>query len=327
MRQARIKGTDIVLLMILAIWIGGVEHAQAQQSYPTKAIEIIVPFAAGGGTDMSARVMADYLSKKWGKPVNVVNKPGGNTIPALLELYKAPPDGYTLFQDGMPSSSVLQVTVRDLPFKVMDRTFIGMITASPLIYLVPADSPIKTLKDVEAEAKRDPSNFTWTSTGNTGGYFIAMRKFIRAIGVDIMKTKPVTTKGGSEAVALLTAGAAKVGFGTPSAAGPAIAGKMVRPLAITSTKRLSSFPEIPTIIEAGYSTAVQQDPYGPSGPPKLPSRIIEAWEKTLQEMVKDPEVISKFDRLGLIPQYLNSRDTKELVLKQIEEMKELWGVK
>ncbi len=317
--------TGIVFLIIMLC--GQIEQVQAQQKYPTKSIDIIGPFSPGGATDLSARLMGDYMSKKWGVPIMVVNKPGGLHVPACLELYNAKPDGYTLMLDSVGSSSQLPTVVKNLPFKIIDRTYIGIFTATPSIYIVKPESPIKSLRDLEAEIKKDPGNFTWTSLGGAGGYDVAMRKFLNAIGVDVKKTKPVVVKGGPEGVNLTTAGTVKLGFGTISSSGPSIAAKIVRPLAVTSHKRLSSFPDIPTAAEAGYPTAFRQDRYGPSGPPNVPSYIVETWNKALEVMLKDPEVITKMERIGLIPYYLNAHDTRELVLKEIDEFKELYRSK
>src|SRR3954462_7682368 len=91
------------------------EPTLAQPKYPTRAINLIVPFAPGGSTDVAARAMAGFLQKKWGVPGNVVNKPGGNTIPGTLQVYSAAPDGYTILADGLPMSLLLEVVVKDLP--------------------------------------------------------------------------------------------------------------------------------------------------------------------------------------------------------------------
>lgn len=313
-----------IMMLATGGWLG---QARAQDKYPTKAIEIIVPYAPGGATDSSARIVADYMKTKWGVPINVVNMPAGVRVPALLELYKAKPDGYTLLMDGMGSSSQMPLAVKNLPFDIMERTFIAIFADTPTIYVVHPDSPLKNMKDVEAEIKKDPDNFTWTSLGGAGSYDHAMRKFMKVIGVDVMRTKPVVVKGGSEGVRLAAAQSVKLGLATISSSGPSIAAKVVRPIAVTSDRRTSNFPDVPTIGEAGYSTATQADRYGPSGPPKLPSYIVDAWGKALQEMIKDPDVRQKLARLGLTPLYQNASETKARVAAELEELKQLYGFK
>ena len=319
--------TGIALLVIMFMSTGWIERAQAQKKYPSEAIEIIVPYNPGGATDLSARIMADYMSKKWGVAINIVNKPAGVRVPACLELYSAKPDGYTLLQDGMGSSAQLPAAVKNLPFKIMDRTFIAIFADTPTVYVVRPDSPIKTMKDVEAEVKKDPSSFTWNSLGGAGSYDHAMRKFLKAIGIDIMKTKPVVVKGGAEGVSLTAAGTVKLGLATFSSAAPSLGAKIIRSVAITTNKRNPNFPNIPTVVEEGYPTATQADRYGPVGPPNLPSHIVEVWEKALEEMIKDPEVIKKLERIGCAPLYQNARETRERVAKELEEIRDLYGLK
>lgn len=313
----------IVTMLGLTGWYG---QLHAQQAYPTKPINVIVPYSPGGSTDLTARVMAEYLKKTWGVPVNVVSKPGGLTVPGCLEVYNAKPDGYTILEDGIGTTSLLLVSAKDLPFKIMDRTYIGAFVASPYAFIVPFNSPVKSMKDLEAEIKKDPPNFTWGSLGGISSIDFCTRKFMKIIGVDIMKTRIVISKGGSESLNLAATGALKLAVMSSATGAAAIDAKLVRPLAVTSSKRLPQFPNVPTIAEAGYPTATFQDYLGPSGPPNLPSSIVEIWEKALEKMQKDPDTLDKLGKLGLLPAYLSARETRELRLKEIEIAKELYGV-
>ena len=315
---------SVLIVLILSGWVNPV---QSQEKYPTRPIEIIVPFAPGASTDLVSRVMAAYMNRKWGLPVNVVNKPGGNTVPACLEVYRAAPDGYTLLADNNPSSSMTPIVVRSLPYKIMDRTFIGMTAISPMVIMVHPPSAYKSLKDLEVDAKRDPENFTWTSLGGAGAPDFTTRQFLKAIGVDVVKTKPIMSQGGAQAVILAAGGNAKMGLATVSASLPAIKGGTVRPLVVTSKQRWSDLPDVPTTLELGYPTVNHHYWIGVSGPPKLPSHIAEAWDKALQEMLKDPDIISKMKNIGSIPFYHNSQDMREFVMKETEEVRELWGLK
>jgi tripartite-type tricarboxylate transporter receptor subunit TctC len=155
----------LVFVFVIFVLTGWFEQVQSQPKYPTRPVDIIVGFPAGGSTDIATRTMAFYLEKRWGTRVNVINKPGGNAIPAILEVLKAAPDGYTLFGDGSTSCSLLHVAHKDLPFKITDRNLISIWAFSPQVVFVQPASPFKTLKDAEAEAKKDPENFTWTSLG------------------------------------------------------------------------------------------------------------------------------------------------------------------
>jgi len=259
--------------------------------------------------------------------VNVVNKPGGNTVPACLEVYNAAPDGYTLFGDSLPATSQLPLVVKNLPFKIMDRTFISMVALTPMVIIVPSTSPFMSMKELEAEARKDPGNLTWTCLGGSAAIDFTLRQVLKAWDVDILKTKPIMCQGGSQAAMLTAGGHVKLGGGTISGALPAIKAGTVRPLAVTSKQRWPDLPDVPTTEEVGYPSVNVQNRLGYSGPPKLPSSVVEAWEKVSQEMIKDPEVISKLKNIGAVPYYLNARDTRALTAKEIEEVEILFRVK
>jgi tripartite-type tricarboxylate transporter receptor subunit TctC len=317
---------SMLFVLILFLLVGWVEHAQSQEKYPIRAIEIIVPATPGGATDLGARIEATYLNKKWGVPVNVVNKPGGNFVPGTLSVYQAAPDGYTVLQDIIASSSLLGVAVKDLPFQIMDRTFIAITYIAPILFCVPPNSPIKTLKDLEAEAKRDPGSFTWTLQGGAAGPDYAMRQFFKAIGLDHSKTKPILCRGGSEVLTLVAGGNVKVGGSTVMASLPGLRGGLMRPLCVIGSTRHPDLPDVPTAIEMGYAVNVEHW-FGVSGPPKLPTFVVEKWNAALEEMSKDPEIVTKLKNIGALPFYRNARETREHVTKEFEELKVLWGLK
>jgi tripartite-type tricarboxylate transporter receptor subunit TctC len=310
----------LVSLMVSLTFFGWIKQTQSQEKYPTRSIEIIVPFVPGGTNDLSCRIIATHLNKRWGVPVTVVNKPGGNTVPACLEVHTSKPDGHTLLSDGLSSSSSLGLAVKNLPFKIMDRTFLPMICSCPLVIIVPSASSFKTMKDIESEVKRDPENFTYASLGGSSSPDYVIRQFFKAIGVDVQKMKPVMVQGASAAVTLVAGGHVKVSCSTTASANVAISGGLVRPLAITSKERSPRLPDVPTTAELGYPTVNFINWVSISGPPKLPSHIVEKWERTMEEVLKDADVISKLNSMWAEPFYLNSRETREYIIKETEEM-------
>ena len=142
MSRTRWFETGSAILLIL-IMLGSFDSVQAQKKISCQAGDIVVAAPAGGSTDLAARIVSGYVSKKWNSPVNVINKPGGNDVPDCLEVYSAPPDGYTLIGDGMSQSYMMVVAVKNLPFKVMDRTFIASVSDSPLIIVVATLLPVQ----------------------------------------------------------------------------------------------------------------------------------------------------------------------------------------
>ncbi len=320
-------GLSLVSLMSVLLITICAGEVKAQEKYPARGIDIIVPFSPGGATDLVERVVGTYLKRKWTVPVNVINKPGGNTVPACLEVYRSTSDGYTLLGDSNPSASMLPAVVKNLPFKIMDRTFIAMIAVTPMVIIVHSESPIKSLKDLEAEAKKSPETFTWTSLGGAGAQDFTCRQFLKAIGVDVSKTKPIMSQGGAQAVILTAGGNVKMGVGTTSGAIPAINAGTVRPLAVTGAARYPDLPSLPTTAELGYPTVKCQFWIGISGPPNMPTPVAEAWDKVLQEMLKDPEVISKLKNVGAVPFYHHASGMKDYVLAETDEVATLWSLK
>jgi tripartite-type tricarboxylate transporter receptor subunit TctC len=209
----------------------------------------------------------------------------------------------------------------------MDRTFIASTAGAPYIIIVSTSSPYMSLKDLEDEAKKDPGNFTWTSMGGAGGHDFTFRQFFKASGVDVYKTRAVMSVSGSTAVTLTASSSVKMGAGTPASCGPALRGVMVRALAITSEKRLSDFPDLPTTEELGRPTLNAIAWVGISGPPKLPSHIVRIWNEAIKMMLNDPDILSKMKNFGLTPLYLDADATRERVIKQIGEAEILWGLK
>ncbi len=315
----------VAFLFVITALVSSVRGAETK--YPSRAVDLICPFAPGGTTDMWARITADFLKKKWGVPVNVINKTGGGGVPANLEVYKAAPDGYTMLTDSQSACSFLEVSIKDLPFKVMDRTFIGVVAVTPSVIMVATSSPLKTLKDLELDAKKDPGNFTWVSTGSAGASDFLARQFFKAINVDVAKTKPVIVRGLGEGNPLTAGGHVKMVSDAAPSAHSFVTGNMLRALAITGFRMPDLYPGLQTTAELGLPAVNNVWWWGISGPPKLPADVIKKWDETIQELLKDPEYVGKITKSGGVIAYQNAQETKERVKKEMEQAAELWGVK
>ena len=314
----------LILSFLLTIFVA---QSQAQEKYPNRAITIIVPFSPGGSTDTSARAMAVFLNKKWGVPVNVFNKPGGNTIPGVLEVYQASPDGYTLLADGLPMCSLLELVVDNLPFKVMDRTFIAMTVYNPMITITPASSPYRTFDELIAEMKRDPENFTWDSLGGVSGDDFVGRMVFNAAGVDISKTKPVMSKGGSAAATLVAGGHIKMGHPAIISAWPHIQAGTVRVLAVALKERDPLLPDVPTHAELGYPSVYCPFWLGVSGPPELPPDIVKTWADAIKDMMNDPEYLESIKKMFFRPFYHAPDEMIEYIKNERKLAAKVYGIK
>lgn len=313
-RKALAAPPMFLALMLLAL-LAAPSLARAE-GYPQKPIELIVPFSAGASSDLSTRVLAKALEARWGVPVRAVNKPGGNTVPAVNEVMSARPDGYTLLADGPPSSSWLDTAVPDLPFKVLDRKLLGVVAFTPLIFIVNADSPYRTLQDAADALTRDPSSFSWTSLGGTGAHDILFRQFARANGVDAAKTRAIQSKGGSEAVVLVAGNNVKLGLATPGGAAAALKSGKVRALAVAAPQRLAELPDVPTAQELGFKDVEVYFWLGISGPPRLPDDVVAVWSKALAEVAGDEAFRKDLQNVGLQPIYLDPKAAQERVARE-----------
>ncbi len=306
------------------IFIGWCEQVECQDIYPRKSIQIIIPLAMGGALDVGTRITATYLSRKWNVPVNVVNKPGGNYVPGMLEAYKAAPDGYTMLGEDLSTAILMRLVVKDIPFDPMARTYIAFLTASPMVVIVPSTSQIKTTEDLIAAIKKDPESISYTSIGGSGTLDFVIRQFFKAINVDIKRAKPIVVTGGGPAVTLTAGGNVTLGCSSVSGVLPAVNAGTVRALFVTSKERWSpELANVPTSAELGYPSVNLCSNIGISGPPKLPSNIVSKWEKDLEEIIKDPEYISKFHKIGGAPFYHNAQAFRARVVKDLEDFRNL----
>ncbi len=232
--QISIIAGAAILLLAAGLLIPAAAGA-AGKEYPNKPVNLIVPWSAGGSTDLSTRTMAPALSKILGVPVTVINKPGGSGIIGTLEVMKSAPDGYTLLADCGGTSSIQYAWADKLPYKVEERTYIAREAYTPEALLVPGASSWKNMDDLVKFIQTNPAAFRWSLIGGTGVPDVITAQFRAALmakGLDLSKTKSITYKGTGEVLIAIGGNHVDIGFGGVGAAGPLRdAGKM-RALAI-----------------------------------------------------------------------------------------------
>jgi len=322
--MGRVKGIFFLSLIVSCL---GIAPEIGAKDYPLRTINLIVPWSAGASTDITARIMAPALSKALGAPVSVINKPGGSGIIGTLEAVKAAPDGYTILVDCGGTSSIQYAWAENLPYNVEERTYMARAILSPMGLSVRGNAPWKTLDEMVADIRKNPSAFRWSLIGGTGvpDVLIAqLRAALMAKGVDLSKTRTITYKGTGEVMIALGGGHVDIAFGSPSATNSLWAAGKVRPLAISGQQRYKGWPDIPCTAELGYPTVSLTYWAGYCAPSGLPQGIAKAWMDAVRATVTDPEVIAKFDSVGFVPAFLNSEDFKKFVL---EEGKSIKGLK
>ena len=315
----------LIALPILMVPANGVA-----KDWPEKAITIIVPWAAGGGTDIVARSLAPKMSKTLGVPVQTVNKPGGSGIPGTLEAVKAAPDGYTLLWDCGGTSSMQYALAKDLPYEVFDRTFIARATTTPEGMMVPTTQPWKTMDEFVKAIQADPTSISFGMIGGTGipdVLVYQLKAALKAKGVDASKTRLVTYKGGGELVPAVAGGHVSAAFVSPGEMIAMLSAGKIRVLAVTAPtgKRYKGWPDVPMFAEVGFPTVDTYFWVGLGGAPGLPANIVKTLDNAVRDAIKeaeqDPAVVAAFDKLGLSTGYLSGDEYKKFVREEGERVK------
>ncbi len=308
------------MVLILVMCAG---YAAAAEKYPRKAITIIVPFAPGGGVDLAARVVADFLSKEWAVPVNVVNKEGGNTVIGTLEVMKSKPDGYTVLADN-PSSASFQVILPDLPYKIEDRTNLAVAVAGPMVFAVNGKSPWKSLGDVAASAKKEPENFKWGSLGGVSVADFGQQQFFAAAAIDLSRAKIVRFKGAGDAVMALAGGHIDFTCAGPPAVLSYVQAGTIR--VIAGTGPLRNLPDVRLASDQGFPTVTALTWQGYSGPPGVPKAVVTAWEQALEKVTKNPDFKTRIEKIQYSPWFLKSEPWRSRVQQEAEAARKFFRV-
>ncbi len=273
----------------------GAAPAQAQ-SWPERPIRLVVPYPAGGNADNTARLLATQLAGRLGQPVVVDNRPGGSGTIGETAVAKARPDGYTLLLDAT-AFTVNPSLFPSLQFDAAkDFTPISLVNQAPLLLVVPAASPFKTLADVIAAAKARPGKLTFASAGNGGAQHLAGELFQQAARISLTH---VPYRGGAPALTDLIGGQVDLMFSATTASGPLVKSGKLRALAITSAERGQGWAQVPTMAEAGLPRFQAHEWNGLFAPAGTPGAIIARLEAETRASVASPGMRQRFAELGV----------------------------
>jgi len=264
------------------------------QPYPSRMITIVVPFAAGA-PDSVARVMAKGLQAQTAQSVIVENRPAANGTVATEAVAKAPPDGYTLLVNSN-AHSVNPAIYAKLPYDTLtDFVDIAPLAMQPNVLIVAADSPYKSLTDLVRTAKARPGALNWGHAGNGTGTHLNTEKFIAAAKIDVTQ---IPFKGTPEVIQAMLGGSVDCFWAPISAAIPHIKGGRVRPLAVSTPKRSSQLPDVPTTGEAGVAGADAPLWIGLWAPAGTPPGVVAKISADTHRVLADPAVHEKLSSLG-----------------------------
>jgi tripartite-type tricarboxylate transporter receptor subunit TctC len=279
----------------LAVIPGGAAFAQAP--YPHKSVTLVVPYAPGGLPDTVARVVGQKLSDKWGQPVVIENKPGGNGVVAAQYLSTKPADGYTLMVTDGSMFSINPFIYKSLPYDPQkDFTFISLTARAPLFLAVHPSVPVSNFTEWVALARSKPGQLSYGSSGIGSIHHLTVESIKAALGLDILH---VPYKGTGQSVPAVVAGQVSAVFSAyPSLAGFAKEGKL-KLIAVNSEKRSSLAPEIATIAETSIPGFDFAPTIGFSGPAGLPREVVAKVSADVADLLKDPAMAERLHVLGI----------------------------
>jgi tripartite-type tricarboxylate transporter receptor subunit TctC len=285
--------------------------AYAEQ-YPSRPVTIVVPFAAGGGSDLLARLVAQQLEERLGKPFIIENRPGAGTTLAAMQVVRAAPDGYTLMQ-ATSSTMAINVTMqKKLAYEPLkDLVPVALLSSSPFFLVVNSDSPVKSVADLIALAKAKPNGLNYGSGGPGSMHHLSTELLQSMTGI---KMTHVPYKATPPAMNDLIAGHIQVLFGDSTSTLPMILQGKVRGLAVTTAKRSPAAPDIPTIAETvpGFESASWQMLVAPG---HTPPDIVAQLNREVHAIFSNPAVIAELTRRGVGPQVTGNPDEVRAFVK------------
>jgi tripartite-type tricarboxylate transporter receptor subunit TctC len=283
--------------------------------YPSRAVRVIVPYPAGGTTDIMARLVANYLSEKLGQTFVVENKPGGGTNIGTQEVINSAPDGYTLLIPS-PANAINATLYKQLPFDYLrDTVPVAGIARVPNVMEVNPDVPVKTVQEFIDYAKKNPGKINMASSGNGSSIHLSGELFKAMTGVDMVH---VPYKGSAPAITDLAGGQVQVMFDNlPSSIGFIKAGKL-RPLGVTSAQSVPALPGVPPVAETvpGFEASSW---FGVAAPKGTPNEIVGKLNKEINAAIADPKIKARIEDLGGIPFPVSAADFGKFVQAETDK--------
>jgi tripartite-type tricarboxylate transporter receptor subunit TctC len=303
-----------LVLFATVFWSG----ASVAQTYPSKPIKMIVPFAAGGPTDVIARVVAQRLSEGWGQQIVIENVPGGGGNVGVAMAARAPADGYTIL--AVSTSFIINPSMfARVPYDpIKDFSPITLVAASPNVLFVNPEVPVKSVKELIALVKANPGKYSYAQPATGSTPHLAGELFKLRFGLDLVT---VPFNGAALAVNSTIGGHTPIAFtALPPAMNNIHEGKL-RGLALLAPKRSATIPDVPTMAEAGISDQESDTLTGVVAPIGTPREVIDKWHHEIAKLVATDEIKQRLEMLGFDP----VADTPEEFGARIKEEFARWG--
>jgi|SRR5579864_2703895 len=304
------------LLRAVAALLAALALQAFGQAYPTKPVHVIISFTPGSSTDIVGRIVSQKLSEFWGQPVLAENRPGAGGSIGTNAVAKAAPDGYTLLVDSN-AHTVTPAIYAKLPYDTLkDFIDISPLAVQPNVLIVSATSPYKTLMDLVDAAKAKPGVINWGHAGVGSGTHLNTEKFVAAAKINVTQ---IPFKGTPEVIQAMLSGSVDCYWAPISAAIPHIKGGRVRALAVSTAKRNSQLPDVPTTGEAGISGADAPLWFGIWAPAGTPPDIVAKISSDTRKALADPGVRERLDGLGNDTMDMSPEEFARFVRSEIAE--------
>jgi tripartite-type tricarboxylate transporter receptor subunit TctC len=286
--------------------------APAQENYPSRPIEVIV-HRSGGSTWAGSRIIADALSQALKSPVVVVPKPAGAGTAAPIYAARAEPDGYTLFVANSGTNGTMP-QILNVSYKNSDFDYYALYGTQPMVLVVKADSPFKTLKDLVDAAKKNPGKLFYSTSSYGAQSHFVMELFKLSAGH--LKIDQVPYKSAPESVEGLLGGFVNVASTYLADVKGQVDAGLLRILAVPEEKRLARYPDVPTFAESGYPDVQSTAWFGIAAPKGVPKPIADKLKRELDKVIHDPAVEKKLRTIGYTPTYMDSAQFTKFVNDQ-----------
>jgi len=306
------------LWLALLISLAAVGSANAQ--YPSKPITLVIPFGAGGDSDLSGRLLAQYAAKYLGNASFVpLNRVGASGSIGTMQVRTAPPDGYTLLIARIATHAVFPALESKSPYKWNEFTMLSLLELNPYICAVKADSPVKTVQDLYAAIRKDPGKLNFSTAGPGTSQNMASQYMMSLANLKPDAAVGIHYKSGGEVTSALLGGQVQFACNNATTMVSQIRAGALRGLFVTTRERLPEAPELPTAREAGVPdmekivgwTALM-------GPPGLPKEVVDRWVDAFGKLAKDSDWQSGNAKLGGIAAIRSPAETEKFVREQYE---------
>jgi len=303
-----------LLAAAAALAVGPAAHAQG--AFPSKPVRLVIAFTPGSSTDIVGRAVAAKLSEFWGQPVVVENRVGAGGSIGSAVVVQSPPDGYTLLANSSAHVANPGIYAK-LPYDTLkDFTNLAPLAGGPNVLIVSAESGMRALADFLAAAKARPGQLNFSSAGIGSGTHFNLEKLKLMAGIDVTH---VPYKGTPEAIADTIAGRVCCYFAPINAALPHVRGGKAVALAVSSEKRSSLLPNVPTIAESGVPKFDYTLWIGLWGPPGMPADIVDKINKDVNRALASADLNERLANLGTLPMSMSSAEFTQFVRAEVEE--------